>query len=181
MKKCAFCFVIGIAMIASTRLVGTAIAKDGICPKPKPGCVQTEDLADDAVTGAKIDDNAVDYNHIKSGGVITENIADGAVTKDKLDPAVQDQLGRSGISGYEIKTVQTPFLDIGSNQFGDISVDCPAGKKVLGGGCSGTDQYVSFFGSAPVDGDTWKCSYRNDNSGALQFTVTVYAICADAN
>lgn len=88
--------------------------------------------------------------------------------------------GPSGVSGYEIVTRQE-FLAPGA--FANVHVDCPAGKKVLGGGFEiETPDDVKVFSSAPSDGAGniidygWNVFVHNAGTGTRQTTVS--AICA---
>src|SRR5262249_24273493 len=88
--------------------------------------------------------------------------------------------GLAGISGYEEKTQQV-FVPVGA--FMTISVSCPAGKKVLGGGFDiETPDDVKVFSSEPssygnVIDSGWRVIAQNDGRvGPRQ--VTAIAICA---
>lgn len=88
--------------------------------------------------------------------------------------------GPSGVSGYQIVAHQE-FLSAGSLL--NVHVECPTGKKVLGGGFdieSPTD--VKVFSSEPGDGHGnfidhgWNAFVQNAGSSTRQTTVS--AICA---
>lgn len=87
--------------------------------------------------------------------------------------------GSSGISGYQIVSNQS-FLSPG---VANVHVECPSGKKVLGGGFSvETPTDVRLYSSEPSDGSGnlidhgWNLFVQN--AGALTRQVTVIAICA---
>ena len=78
--------------------------------------------------------------------------------------------GPSGISGWEYR-VSSPGAYIRSGGVGDAPVDCPGGKKALGGGASATDYGAYVSSSAPTDGGTgWRVSYRNPTPSGSRFT-----------
>jgi hypothetical protein len=87
--------------------------------------------------------------------------------------------GPSGpISGLERVQVNAPFDTTATKE---VQADCPAGKKVLGGG------YTYFFGGPAVPLDTnlptldlgsWMVS--GTNFANTQWSVSAIAICADA-
>jgi hypothetical protein len=86
----------------------------------------------------------------------------------------------NGITGYQIVTHQ---LFLTSGQMTNVHVDCPEGKKVLGGGFDiESPDFVKVFSSEPSDGagnasdHSWNVLARNDDSRTRQ--VTVSAICA---
>jgi hypothetical protein len=92
------------------------------------------------------------------------------------------QQGPPGLSGYEQKSHQV-FLN--PNEFAEVSVDCSAGKKVLGGGFDiETPTDVKVFSSEPAVGGnlsdhSWSVLAQNTGTvGPRQVTVT--AICAFA-
>ncbi len=63
-----------------------------------------------------------------------------------------------------------------------ISVNCPAGKKVTGGGGSVTNSDdVGLTQSFPADDDTWTAKGADlDGFGSATWTLTVYAVCVTA-
>jgi hypothetical protein len=60
-----------------------------------------------------------------------------------------------------------------------LSVDCPAGKKALGGGgiTSVTNGDVVLIETRPLDADTWQVTATEDNNVSSNWTLTVYATC----
>lgn len=56
---------------------------------PLPPTIETEELADGAVTSAKLADNAVGSAKIADGAVVTAKLADEAVTRAKLPPLMR--------------------------------------------------------------------------------------------
>ena len=85
------------------------------------------------------------------------------------------------LSGYEIVKGDL-VIPVGAST-GTETVDCPAGKKVFGGG--GHDIHISFSG--PVGPGTaypnngvygWRFGATYQGGGA---TIHVYAVCADAS
>lgn len=93
-------------------------------------------------------------------------------------------LGLSGcaVTGHEI--VQDRQLIPGATTQ-TVVVNCPAGKKVLGGGFSTeTPDDVKLYTSSPSDGQgnlsATKWSVMVNNVGANARQTTAIAICADA-
>jgi hypothetical protein len=98
----------------------------------------------------------------------------------------QGETGQDGVSGYEIVTSDRDVSGV-SGALGGLSVDCPAGKKALGGG----GQYVTSSGvpvssnvtqiitTAPkADGSGWTITYLITASPPGDITaVRVYATC----
>ena len=90
--------------------------------------------------------------------------------------------GPSGISGYQIVTHQE---SLSPSTIANVHVECPIGKRVLGGGFEiETPTDVRVFSSEPSDGDGnlidhgWNALVQNAGSSSRQTTVT--AICASA-
>lgn len=91
-------------------------------------------------------------------------------------------LGLGGISGYQIVAHQE-FLAPGT--FANVHVECPPGKKVLGGGFGiETPDDVKVFSSEPSDGQGNLIDHGWDvfvhNAGRFTRQTTVSAICASA-
>jgi hypothetical protein len=80
----------------------------------------------------------------------------------------------AGISGYEIVTSS---VTVDPETVQDLTVSCPSGKKVLGGGFS-TDDDVIVFRNHPRDSTAWETWVLNPTTQAEGLTVTV--ICAMA-
>lgn len=90
---------------------------------------------------------------------------------------IQGIQGPAGISGWEVIQVNSGTLD----QFRiDVTVDCPAGKKVLGGGFStaGNNQYAVVMANAPLGNDRWVVTLFQSDLTARLWSVQAYAICA---
>jgi|SRR5262245_19491430 len=93
--------------------------------------------------------------------------------------------GAPGISGYEIVTESDDFEST-ETAFGGLSVACPVGKSVLGGGGSIFDaggspsRLYDVIQSYPSnDGAGWSVVFSVANpSPTPTFRVTVHAICA---
>ena len=105
--------------------------------------------------------------------------ADGADGPPGADgPAGVD--GAPGISGYEIVTSQSTITSIQKTY---ATIPCPAGKKVIGGGVTASQEKFDIVsigtnGPAPSAPETaWQVGYKN-TSLATTVTVTNYAICA---
>lgn len=96
------------------------------------------------------------------------------------EPGPAGPPGPSGVSGYEIvshKEILAP------GTFASVHVECPTGKKVLGGGFSiETPDDVKVFSSDPSDGlgnlidHGWNVFVHN--AGSVSRQTTVSAICA---
>jgi hypothetical protein len=96
--------------------------------------------------------------------------------------------GTNGVSGWEIVQFASNLPPEGDDYVGTaqgISVNCPAGKKVLGGGVT-TDEWVNSIirSSGPnAAGTQWKVIIQRTNDGdspnSGNTPLRVYAICAN--
>ncbi|GLX18745.1 MULTISPECIES: hypothetical protein [Streptomyces] len=86
----------------------------------------------------------------------------------------------SGIAGYEVVHAGS---DAGTLWFSKRVIDCPAGKRVLGGGAtvtSGDALDLDVHESGPsADGTSWHVTVEN-STGRL-VGADYYAICADVS
>jgi hypothetical protein len=83
--------------------------------------------------------------------------------------------GPNGITGWELRI--SPPLSIPSNTGDATHVDCPAGKRALGGGASTATYNMKLVNSAPTDaGNGWVIAYQNEAQSAR--TGYAWVICA---
>ena len=106
---------------------------------------------------------------------------DGADGEDGAD-------GQDGVSGYELVSEDEAFGSTTTSAFGTVSVNCPAGKKVLGGGSTfvGPAGTPVSYGSNAItssypdsDGTGWNAGYDAPTIDPEYVTaVRVFATCA---
>ena len=99
-----------------------------------------------------------------------------ADTVDGQHAAAFALVGHSHSLGYQIVTNSAT-----SGGHFTVEVSCPAGKKVLGGGCnqqSGGDR--ALVHDNPLGDSGWHCRGRDVNTNQT-VTLTAYAICANSN
>ena len=88
-------------------------------------------------------------------------------------------VGPAAVSGYEV--VSAVATNNGSTM--TQTATCPTGKKVLGGGANTTNNNLHIVGSAPsgtLNQTAWTATAdRIAQVGGSQYTLTVYAICAN--
>ena len=90
--------------------------------------------------------------------------------------------GQNGVSGW---SYHTAGVTIDPDTYDDVSVDCPDGKKALGGGAAASGPYQGNYmngaivRSAPSGASAtgWTVRYTNGYSMG-KMTVYVWAICA---
>jgi hypothetical protein len=154
----------------------------GDYPDPLPLIQDVE--ADLIIAGLPAGITAGDYQLLLSQGKRGEDTAEHDLTIGAVGLAGPP--GQDGVSGYEIVTSDRDVSGV-SGALGGLSVDCPAGKKALGGGGS----YVTSSGvpvssnvtqittTAPkADGSGWMITYLITASPPGDITaVRVYATC----
>lgn len=84
--------------------------------------------------------------------------------------------GAAGVSGHEIVEVTSEFP---VNHIALVLAQCPAGKKVVGGGASYIGVPIDISSSRPATGGTsWMVGAWNKSASTS--TLHVYAICVSA-
>ena len=142
-------------------------------PQLKNGAVTTLKLGNAAVKKAKLAKGSVTSLAVLNGSLLTEDFKAGQLPKrDKGDP------GAPGISGWERVTAESAIDSVTSKT---VVAQCPAGKKVIGGGTLILSALVS--GPAIVrsgaEGETaWLGQGREINGTGSNWRVVVHAICA---
>ncbi len=96
-------------------------------------------------------------------------------------PAASNQgpQGPPGISGYEV-VLLPGIMEVGDFT-GGFSVNCPEGKKVLGGGVATFNKDIQVTADSPLDnGTTWVVSTRTFSGDAItaRSAVNVRVACA---
>jgi hypothetical protein len=84
--------------------------------------------------------------------------------------------GPAGISGYQI--VFGPIIDIDVGGNGPISVSCPTGKHVLGGGFFSNGHTFPIISQPSTDGMAWLGFMVNTNTGTGTAPIQAWAVCA---
>ena len=113
---------------------------------------------------------------------------DWSKTGPQGPPGQDGTNGTNGVSGWEIVQFAGNLPPEGDGYVGTaqgITVNCPAGKKILGGGVT-TDEWVNSIirSSGPnAAGTQWKVIIQRTNDGdspnSGNTPVRVYAICAN--
>ena len=92
--------------------------------------------------------------------------------------------GLPGISGYFIASTPSTTVSVAGNSTTSMSVSCPAGKNVIGGGYESAQAAGGNYSLHPVSmfpsaADTWRVTLRVSGiNNAVTITFRVYAICA---
>jgi hypothetical protein len=149
--------------------------------------VGTAGIADNAVTTPKIADNAVTTPKIADAAITDPKVADDSLTGAKINEAT---LGSPLVRNLEMAQDSTVS---DSNSPKALTVDCPAGKQLVGGGANirGAGLFPPSINAAitdsgplepflgPTSTTSWRASAAEYAADADNWTLTVYAYCAD--
>ena len=172
-----------LALLVS--LGGTSYATVLNVPRNSVG---TPHLKRNAVRPAKLAPNAVRTAHVLNGSLLAADFKAGQLPAgakgDKGDKGDKGEPGPVGISGYE-------RIELISAQNSDglkfLSVPCPAGKRVLGGGAhtdggpgTTTPLVVALTASNPAPGNntTWHAAGREVVATGSSWRLRAHVICA---
>ena len=162
-----------VAVMGATP-VGEA-ARSLVIPKSSVG---TPQLKTGAVTKSKLKNGAVTSQKVLNGSLLTEDFKAGQLPAgqkgDKGDPGPS---GPPGVSGREI-VLGSSAMD--SDQAKSASVQCPAGKSVIGGGSEVSSGHAALYRDRRLaNGEGWFASAVEYAPTAVNWRLYVYAICAN--
>jgi hypothetical protein len=140
----------------------------------RANAVSTVKVRNQAVTNAKIRRNTITSNRIQNGSLLRADFAPGQLTDDG------GSQGPPGISALQRVDVSTASSSVNSKS---VVVNCPSGKRVLGGGArvtgSGSNR-VSIVESFPdSSGDRWNARASEVVGTASTWELQAYALCAN--
>jgi hypothetical protein len=172
-----------VACVALVVALGGVSYAAAVLPNNSVGTAQ---LKKNAVTGPKLKTNAVTGAKVKDGTMMAADFKAGQLPAGpqgpKGDPGSQgpkgDQgdPGTPGISGYQL--VSGADVTVPAGQFGLAYVDCPAGKKVIGGG-GGSEGNAPITLLGPYVNHQWAVGVRND--GGIPEKIIAWAYCANVS
>jgi hypothetical protein len=164
-----------VACAALIVALGGVSYAAGVLPK---GSVGTAQLQKKAVTASKLRANSVSGLKVQDGSLAAADFKAGQLPAGpKGDPGPKGDMGdpgAPGVSAYEIVHWTASPVNVGA--LGHVQVECPAGRKALGGGLA-SGQPVAVIQSSPSeDGTIWYVNFKN--VGVQPTSVAAYAICA---
>jgi hypothetical protein len=167
-------YIMTLAILAPEQLAeATAAASDLVCS----GCVGTTDIADSAVTSAKIGSSQVGNSDIASNAVGSGKIADGQVkAPDIATDAVQAaEIGSSQVGNSEIANDAVTSAKIGSGQVGnsDIASNAINTAKIADGQVTGNDIASQPFGVGTGDINNGAVNTEDLATGAIQLNAHI--------
>jgi hypothetical protein len=175
-------------VLAAAALVvslgGTGVATISAVPR---GSVGTAELKNGAVTTTKIRNGQVTSADLANGGVTSEDVRNGTLRRVDFRPGQlphgpvgpQGPPGSPGVSGREQVATETPLSSFSPK---NISVPCPSGKRVLGGGVeiSGAGRArVTVVENKPSGDAAWEGEAFEAVATGATWKLVVHAICAN--
>lgn len=171
-----------VACLALTvALAGTSVAATQLLPANSVGVTQ---LRTGAVTNAKIRNQAVTNAKIRRNTITSSRILNGTLLRADFKPGqLPDEGGGTpgppGVSGLQRVDGVTDSSSSGSKA---VSVNCPSGKRVIGGGArvtgSGANR-VSITENFPdSDGSKWNARANEVVGTSATWALQAYALCA---
>ncbi len=165
------------ALVLLVAMTGSATAGALITGKQiKNGSVAGKDLRNGSVTGKDVKDRSLSPDDFSGSLEGPQGPAGPAGPQGPLGPV--GPRGADGVTGIEYRTVP---MSLPAGALRQWTAECPAGKKVIGGGVSSSDPYYSrVLESAPLnEGRGWLIGLANTTS--IQITGYAWAVCATAS
>jgi hypothetical protein len=161
-----------VACVSLVVALGGVSYAAGVLPKNSVGTTQ---LQKKAVTASKLRAGSVSGVKVKNGTLMATDFQAGQIPAGPQGPkGDKGDAGAPGISGYQV--VHWAAAPVAPGGLVHSQVDCPTGKKAVGGGLGG-GQPIAVTTSLPSDdGKTWYVNGKN--LGNAPTSLYAYAICA---
>jgi len=153
-------------VIAATALVVAALGSSSL--SQAAGSLV---LPKRSVGAAQLKKNAVNGRKVKDGTLAAADFKAGQLPAGPRGP--KGDAGTPGVSGYQV--VYGAIVSVPAGQFGVAFADCPAGKKVVGGG-GGSEGDAPIVLMGPYMNHDWAVAVRNDGNGAEGVAATAYCV-----
>jgi hypothetical protein len=166
--------VAGIALLVA--LGGTSVAAVSQVPRASVG---TPQLKNNAVTGAKIAGSTVTSADVRNGSLLRADFRRGQLPAGPV--GAQGPQGPPGLSAREQVSAETTLT---SQAPKNVTVTCPAGKRVIGGGAelSGAGRArVTVTENKPSGDNAWEAEAFEAVATNQTWKVVVHAICANVS
>ena len=161
-----------VACVSLVVALGGVSYAATVLPKNSVGTPQVQKKA---ITASKLRKNAVSAAKVKDGSLLAADFKAGQLPAGPQGPkGDRGPAGTSGISGFQV--VSSPNVSIAPGQYGSAGIDCPAGKKVIGGG-GGAEGDAPILLMQPYMNYDWAVVVRNDGAGPA--SVDAIAYCAN--
>ena len=163
------------ANVASTVALVVALGGTSYAAVALPkNSVGNKQLKTNAVTSGKVKDRTLRSKDFKAGQLPAGPRGPAGAPGPKGDtgaPGATGAAGAPGVSGWQ--RVENASGVVNGNSFTDVTISCPAGKRVLGGGAYAPG--LTLASSYPGSDTSWNIGVRNNGPSAAGFFY--YAIC----
>ena len=148
----------------------------GSYPNPTlaPNAVGTTEIADNAVTSAKVAADTLTADDLANNSVDSAEIAANAVNASEVanDAIDQGEIATGGVGADEINTLQLVQQNSASVANGDsvgVTAPCPAGTQIIGGGFDGGGNATAWrVQRSTRDGNGWR-AFGTNQTGVNSF------------
>lgn len=176
-----------------------------LLPTPSPALVVASlalllALAGSAYAAVALPRDSVGAAQLRTGAVTSVEVRNGSLQASDLSTGARRELsgragprglpgpkgdpGPAGTTGIQVVQASSAFSSSPERQ---ITVDCPAGKRLLGGGAGAwgramisTRNEIALTASHPLDDDTWLAAAHEVVATDTEWFLRVNAICAAA-
>lgn len=167
-----------ISCVALTvALGGTSYATVLQVPKNSVGTAQ---LKSSAVTTKKLASSAVTTAKVLNGSLVAADFKSGSLPAGPTGPVgPAGPAGAPGVSGMERVEATSPS---NSTSTRTMTVACPTGKRLLGGGVRLNPllSQLAVQQSFPDNDNIYRASVRETTATGANWSITVFAVCANA-
>jgi hypothetical protein len=166
------------ANVASTLALMVALGGTSYAAVALPkNSVGNKQLKTNAVTSSEVKDRTLRSKDFRAGELPAGPRGFAGAPGPKADTGAtgaQGVAGPPGVSGWQ--RVENSNGVVNGNSWTDVSISCPAGKRVFGGGAYAPG--LTLVSSFPASDTSWSVGVHNDNPSAAGFVY--YAICGVA-
>jgi hypothetical protein len=137
-------------------------------------------LRNSAVTTKKLAANAVTSTKVRNGSLSKADFRPGQLPAGATGPqGPAGPAGAPGLSAVERIDVTTPSSSVSPRS---ASLTCPTGKRLLGGGArvNAGSPNVAIVAAFPDNDNIWRATAREVVATASTWTLTAFAVCANA-
>lgn len=161
-------------------LAGTGYATVLNVPRNSVGTAQ---LRNSAVTAKKLAANAVTSAKVRNGSLLAADFRSGSLPAGPAGPTgPTGPAGPPGLSGVE--RVEATSVH-NSTPGRAVAIACPGGKRLLGGGArinpTPAPTTIGLQQSFPDNDNTFRAYAREIVGTGANWSLTVYAVCANAS
>ena len=161
----------------AAALGGTGYATVVTVPRNSVGPAQ---LKNSAVTTKKLAANAVTSTKVLNGSLSKADFRPGQLPAGPIGPqGPAGAAGPPGLSAVERVDVTTTSSSASPKT---ASLPCPTGKRLVGGGArlNTNSPNVAIVAAFPDNDNIWRATAREVVATASTWTLTAFAVCANA-